>query len=149
MEESYNKKSGASIAVDLQAIHALLKLVRKNKTTPAFLNNLQDTRLRNSELSSEEFWLEMIATQKLADELLGMIELGLNIFHPYLPMTDVKRQGLLDCFEKQQAASAKISQNKGGNVTIKAKLHPQFFDLGVNDACALHATESNGYTHSN
>lgn len=92
--------------------------------------------LLNSNLSSEELWMTMTGDVDRAEELLGLIEQGLNFFHPYLPMTAMKRFALLDSLEKQRPIGAKISKNPCNDANIKTKFRPQFFNIQENDSSA-------------
>ena len=90
--------------------------------------------LLNSNLSGEELWMQLTGDVDRAEELLELIERGLNFFHPYLPMTAKKRLALLDSLEKQRPMVAKISKNPCNNANIKSKFQPQFFSIHVNDS---------------
>lgn len=103
--------------------------------------------LLNSSLSSEELWMKMTGDVDRAEELLELIERGLNFFHPYLPMTAKKRLALLDSLEKQQPMGAKISKNPCNNANIKSKFQAQFFSIHENDS-SVPLTESHRYKYN-
>ncbi|TLY47308.1 MAG: hypothetical protein E6K54_06750 [Gammaproteobacteria bacterium] len=58
-------------------------------------------RLLNSSRTSAEIWFSLTGDADLAEELLQLIEQGLNFFHPYLPIVSPKKQALSDYFKKQ------------------------------------------------
>jgi hypothetical protein len=86
-------------------------------------------RLLKSDRSSAEVWFSLTSDTDLSEELLLMVEQGLNFFHPYLPMTPSKRLALLDYFEKQATHSAKNSKDRYNNASIVSKFQPQFFKV--------------------
>lgn len=104
--------------------------------------------LLNSSLSSEELWMKMTGDVDRGEELLDLIEQGLNFFHPYLPMTATKRLALLESLEKQQPMCAKISKKPCNNANIKTKFQPQFFSIHENDSSAVSATETHHYQYN-
>ena len=140
---------------DLRIINAL-KLLAKNTTShPEVLfahdlpgcqvSVLDWQRLLNSSRTSEEFWQEMTGNGDRAEELLDLIEHGLIFFHPYLPLTALKRWVLLNYLEKQQPVYANISKDGCGNVTIKPKFQAKFFSIPENDSSELLSTEAKHY----
>lgn len=86
-------------------------------------------RLLNSSRTSAEIWFSLTGDADQAEELLQLIEQGLNFFHPYLPMVPAKRLALLDYFEKQHSNCTKNSNNRGANASIVGKLQSQFFKI--------------------
>jgi hypothetical protein len=71
----------------------------------------------------------MTRDDNLADELLQMIQQGLNFFSPYLPITLPKRLALLDYLKKQQPDCVKISKDQSSNANIVNKSRSQFFNV--------------------
>lgn len=95
----------------------------KNGDSMAWLKLLKSDRL------SAAIWYNLTGDADRAEELLQMIEQGLNLFHPYLPMTATKRLALLDYFENQPANATKISNDQANNVNIVSQFQPQFFSV--------------------
>lgn len=101
--------------------------------------------LLNSSRTSEELWLEVTGDVNRAEELLSLIEQGLNFFHPYLAMTFEKSMALLRLLEKQSPGSTKISQDKACNDNIRPKFKTQFFSLPEDDSIVSPLTQANRY----
>lgn len=107
--------------------------------------NMTWQRLLNSDRVSAALWFSLTGDADLAEELLQMIEQGLNFFHPYLPMTASKRLALLDYFEKQPCNSPKISKDHCKNVNIASKFQPQFFSVQDKETGKLFDVAANDY----
>jgi hypothetical protein len=116
-----------------------------NKPPSEKLDLLDWHRLLHSNRSSKELWLEMTGNQDLAEKLLEMIELGLNFFHPYSPMTGSKRLEMLKIVENQPLARTKTSTERGHNGNISVMCRSQFFAVNENISSALPATVPNRY----
>lgn len=84
-------------------------------------------KLLKSDRLSAAIWFNLTGDSDRAEELLQMIEQGLNLFHPYLPMTATKRLAPLDYFENQPANATKISNVQANNVNIvTVSFNPSF-----------------------
>lgn len=99
--------------------------------------------LLHSGLSSEKLWIEITEDNDLADDLLGMIEQGLNFFHPYLPMTPVKKGIWLDFLMKEK--DEKRSVCTFSYPTLRAKFQPRLFTLQEKDESVFPLTMANHY----
>jgi hypothetical protein len=140
---------------DQRIVNALQTLAKNSAANPNALfasdlplwklDSLDWQSLLNSDLTSEGLWLEMTGDKDLAQELLDLIEQGLNFFHPYLPMTATKRMALLDLLEEQLPANSKISQDKACNGNIRPKFKTQFFSLPKDDSIASSLSQANRY----
>lgn len=95
----------------------------KNGDSMAWMKLLKSDRL------SAAIWFNLTGDADRAEELLQMIEQGLNLFHPDLPMTATKRLALLDYFENQPANATKISNDQANNVNIVSQFQSQFFSV--------------------
>jgi hypothetical protein len=110
------------------------------------LNTLAWYRLLSSGLPSAEVWDKMTRDDSLADELLQMIQQGLNFFSPYLPITPPKRLELLNYLEKQQPDCVKISKDQSSNAKIVNKFRSQFFKSLDNETGERSSAEANYYS---
>lgn len=123
----------------LPVVEALQRLAKNAVTDPdalfagdppiVELNTMAWYSLLNSGLPSAEIWHRMTEDHNLADELLQMIQKGLNFFSPYLSITPPKRIALLDYLKKQQPDCAKISKDQSSNANIVNKFQSQFFNV--------------------
>ncbi len=100
-------------------------------------------RLLSSDRVSAELWFSLTDDADLAEQLLQMIEQGLNFFHPYLPMMAFKRLALLDYFEKHRLNGPKISKDRCKNANITSKFQPQFFSVLDNETGELSKVAAN------
>ncbi len=122
-----------------RSINALRRLAKQAAIDPDVLFT-QRPPLKNGDSMA---WLKLLKSDRVsaaicfnltgdadrAEELLQMIEQGLNLFHPYLPMTATKRLALLDYFENQPANATKISNDQANNVNIVSQFQSQFFSV--------------------
>lgn len=142
---------------DQRMVIALQTLAKNAATDPDALfadepflckvDRLDWQMLLNSSRTSEELWQEMTSNVDRAEELLEMIEQGLNFFHPYLPMTAMKRLALLESLENQLSICAKISKNPFNSANIRTKFQPQLFSVQENDS-DVPGTESHPYKYN-
>lgn len=104
--------------------------------------------LFKSNRNSEALWREMTDDHDLAEELVDMIEKGLLFFHPYLPMTPVKKWAMLFYLESQLELGTKSSKGQGGSGNIEVTFGSQLSSLPENDSSVSSPTQTHRYTLS-